>query len=232
MDMLFVGIMGLIAGSFFGVCIMRYPGSIVQPPSHCQSCKSMLRWYDLIPVVSYLMLRGRCRYCCTPIPITCPVIEILTSVLAVGLLWRYNLGLEFLALAGLCGILLIAAGIDARHGVLPDFLTIPGTLLAIPVSAVILHNGFINAIGGACLGAGFLLLIRQSYAVLHGTPGLGLGDVKLMGMIGAVVGIYGTPAVLLLASLGALLWAYLSHTRKLSFGPWLSLACVLVILIR
>ncbi len=197
-------LVGLAIGSFLNVCIHRIPAgqSVVWPGSRCPSCAAPIAWHDNIPVLSWLRLRGRCRACGVGIASRYPLVELTTGGLAVLSLLRFGCtpwaGVAF----AFAGALLVVSVIDLDHGIIPDVVSLPGILLGFAVSAWVPGGvGLWNAFAGACLGGGLLWAIAAAYERVAGIEGLGLGDVKLLAMIGAVLGWQALPAVLLVASI-------------------------------
>lgn len=230
MNILAVTLLGIILGSFYNVCILRFISgeSIVAPPSHCPKCGHLLAWYDLIPVFSYVFLRGKCRYCSSPISIQYPLVETFSAVISGLLAWQYDLCVELAVLLAFSGLLIVLSGIDARTYRLPNVMTLPGILLAIPAGAILLRLGWIESVGGAISGYLIFWVISVYYEKVRHKRGLGLGDAKLMAMIGALVGLSGVPAVMLMASILALIFTLIFKPgRLLAFGPWLSAGAIL-----
>ena len=226
MTVLGAAILGLILGSFYNVCINRYVSgeSILFPPSHCPYCLHWLKWYELIPLVSYLCLRGRCSYCGVRISLKYHLIELLSGAVAGALAWRFGLGPDFAVYLTAAGVLIVASGIDARIGILPDVLLLPATLIAIPAGALLGH-GWLATLSGCLLGGGSFWLLSVLYRRFRGRDGLGLGDAKLMALLGALAGPLALPSIVLIASLSALAFSLMArHTASdsLPFGPWLS----------
>ena len=153
-------ILGLILGSFYNVCIHRYVSgeSILFPPSHCPHCLHRLAWYELFPVVSYLCLRGRCSYCGVRISLQYPLVELLSGAVAGALAWRFGLGPALAVHLAAAGVLIVASGIDAHIGILPDVLLLPATFLAIPAGALVLGHGWLATLSGCLLGGGLSLI--------------------------------------------------------------------------
>lgn len=224
MEITGVVLLGLILGSFYHACIHRYVsgGSILFPPSHCPHCRHRLAWFDLIPVVSFLLLRGKCRYCHTSIGIDYPLVELLSGGIAGALFWRFGQGVEFAVYMAFSGLLIVLSGIDAKTFRLPDCMTLPGITAAGISGAVLLGHGWIDAIGGAVLGYGILWLIASLYKVFSKKDGLGRGDMKVLAMLGALVGINALPVVMGLSAILALGFALVFKQSRLAFGPWLS----------
>lgn len=228
----FVGIFGLMLGSFLNVCISRLPKgqSIVRPPSHCFSCNTPIHWYDNIPVVSYLILGGRCRACRAPYSPRYLFVELITGLVFAWLAWAYGdnpplLGSR-LVFAGLL-IALFATDLETQR--LPNVLTLPGIALGL-VFSIWLPPGIQSSLIGAALGAFVLLAIRWLWKRAMGVDAMGLGDVKMMAMIGAFLGWQQVWLVLFLSSISGAVLGMLFMTRgrsvqsKLPFGTFLALA--------
>jgi leader peptidase (prepilin peptidase) / N-methyltransferase len=197
-------LVGLSIGSFLNVCIHRLPAeqSLVWPGSRCPRCAAPIAWYDNVPIVSWLRLGGRCRTCHAPISMRYPVIELLTGGLALLSLARFGATpWAVVAFAFACALVVVSV-IDLEHGIIPDVISLPGILVGLAVSALVPGGvGLWNAFAGAVLGGGLLWAIAAGYQRAAGIEGLGLGDVKLLAMIGAFLGWQSLPAVLLVASI-------------------------------
>jgi len=211
---------GLLVGSFLNVCIYRMPRdlSVVRPRSFCPTCRQTIRWYDNIPVVSYLVLRGRCRQCGAAIPLRYLLVEMLAAAL-----FAYTAGQLGLTLAALKWCLFEALMIglifsDLEERILPDEFTLGGALAGLVLSLWVpmewgyghlflgpLLKGrwlsFGEAALGAILGSGLLWLVGAVYAALRRKEGLGFGDVKMMAVVGAFLGLHGALQTLVLGSL-------------------------------
>jgi len=229
-----LAILGLAVGSFLNVCIHRLPrkASIVQPPSSCPNCGYMLRWIDNIPVVSYAMLRGRCRKCRQSISIRYPIIEVVT--MAVFVLHYFVLGLDIILVPRLlfASILIVLFAIDLEHHLLPNVITLPGIVVGLAFSAM-LPPGLLNALFGVLAGGGILWLIGEAYYRYSGQEGMGGGDVKMLAMIGAFLGWKLVILTLVLSSfLGAIIGVLVIAARRggmkhaLPYGTFLSLAAL------
>ena len=216
---------GLVFGSFLNVCIYRMPRglSVVRPRSACPSCNRPIAAYDNIPVLSWLILRGQCRYCKTGISPRYTVVELLTGCLfAVSYYVSVQTPAPIAYATKLCVFAFLLIGLvftDAETHLLPDLLTIPGTALGLLLSVVAPVEGpaqfifgrwgdfdwrllsFVNSLAGAIFGAAFILGVALLYRALRGVEGMGMGDAKLMALIGAFLGIKLTILVLLLATL-------------------------------
>jgi len=205
------GMLGLLLGSFLNVCSFRWPNdeSVVSPRSHCPSCDQMLPWYDNIPLLSYLILRGRCRTCRTTISMQYPLAELTTGVIWAGLFWYHGFSGEALRGAVFLSILFGIALTDARYYIIPDEFSLGG--LGIGLAAAFLPGGLtaLEAVLGAALGFGLLMAVAQAGKWAFKKDAMGGGDIKMMAMIGAFLGM---PEVLLTIFLGALLGSVV-------FGP-------------
>jgi leader peptidase (prepilin peptidase)/N-methyltransferase len=225
--------LGLSVGSFLNVCIHRIPrrASVASPPSSCPNCGYTLRWYDNIPVLSYVWLGGRCRNCRTSISVRYPIVEIVTML--VFLLHWYVFGWS--ALMGVrlllaCGLIVLFA-IDLDYHLLPDVITLPGIAAGL-VANVFLPPGLVAAAIGALLGAGVLWLIATAYLKYAGHEGMGRGDFKMLAMIGAFLGWPQVLVTLVLASVAGavvgLAFMLMGRGRKyaLPFGVFLALGAL------
>jgi len=196
------GAYGLVIGSFLNVVIHRLPRemSLLRPRSHCPACSTVIAWYDNVPLLSFALLRGHCRQCGTVIPVRYPLVELASGLLLVGVFWRFGLSIWAAEAALLAVLLLPLAVIDVEHHLLPDWLTLPGLAAGLLFS---LGGGLVpllDAVMGSVLGAAIPLLVIVIYRAIRGVEGMGLGDVKLLAMIGAFLGWRG---VLLTLCLGA-----------------------------
>ena len=228
-----VGVFGLMLGSFLNVCISRLPAgeSVVFPGSRCPACRTPIHWYDNIPVFSYLRLGGRCRSCRAPISARYPVVEAATG--AAFVLQALAAGDDPVALAQrlvFAALLVALFGTDLETQRLPNVLTLPGIPIGIAFS-VFRSPGLTSSLIGAAFGAGVLLGIRWLWRRIKGVDAMGLGDVKMLAMIGAFLGWEQVWLVLLFSSvtgalLGVLLTAFggRSMQSKLPFGTFLALA--------
>jgi len=231
--LLILGIFGLLFGSFLNVCISRLPAgeSVVSPRSRCPSCRTLIQWYDNIPVLSYVVLSGKCRKCGKSISPLYPAIEIATAAGFViqGAVFGGAPELLISRLV-LTAILIVLFGTDLQTQRLPNVLTYSGTIIGLAFS-VINPPGVVACVLGAVLGAGVLLFIRWVWRVWKGVDAMGLGDVKMLAMIGAFLGWQQVIVVLFLSSLaGAVIGVSLaivggrSMQTKLPFGTFLALA--------
>ena len=188
---------GASVGSFLNVCIARWPAeqSVVRPRSRCPRCETPIAWYDNIPVVSWIMLRAKCRTCALPISVQYPLIEIAVALIWVASVWYFDLSFTALRVALAGTILLGVLMTDLLHYVIPDGFTVSGflfALLAAPVALVLgdpgPFAGPMDAVLGACAGAGLIAIVGWLGEVVLGKEAMGQGDVTLMAMVGAMVG--------------------------------------------
>lgn len=233
-------LLGLVLGSFYNVCIHRYltGNSIVWPGSHCPHCANSLSWWENIPLLSFLLLRGRCRACRAPISWRYPVVEAVSGLWAFLLAWQFGLSTAWLVYMAFGGLLIVASFIDLDSFILPDRLTLPGGLLALLTAPTLLGLSWSAAVLGAVAGAGSFWLLQQGYKWLRGVEGLGTGDIKLMFLLGGLLGWQGLPLVIFLGAVSGLAISlfYLIRDRSqgmqtaIPFGPFLSLGGMLTIL--
>jgi leader peptidase (prepilin peptidase)/N-methyltransferase len=222
---------GAIAGSFLNVCIYRLPlgKSIVWPASACPHCGRELSWYENIPVVSYLALRARCRTCGGRISARYPFVEALTAAMFALAWWYYGPGpLLASRLVFGCALLVLFA-IDLEHHLLPNAITIPGIAVGFMFS-FFTEPGWLSSLIGIVVGGGVLWLIAETYYRVRHEEGLGMGDVKMLAMVGAFLGWQLTLLTLMLASLsGTVIGLLLIITKRggmkyaLPFGTFLAL---------
>lgn len=222
---------GAIVGSFLNVCIYRLPRgtSIVRPASACPRCRRPLAWYENIPVLSYLVLRARCRTCAAPISIRYPVVELLTAAMFAFGWWYYGPGVWLASRLILGCALIVLFAVDLEHQLLPNVITLPGITVGLAFSFVT-EPGWLSSLLGVVVGGGILLAFASGYFWLRGQEGLGMGDFKMLAMIGAFVGWKLTLLTLMLASLaGSAVGVALIAARrgnmasKLPFGTFLAL---------
>jgi len=229
----FLGVLGLMIGSFLNVCISRIPAgeSVVTPRSRCPRCKTLIAWYDNIPVVSYVILRGRCRKCGLGISPIYPAVEIVTALAFIG--QGLAIGADpplLLVRLVFTAALIVLFGTDIQTMRLPNVITIPGIVLGLACS-VALPPGIVPSLIGAALGAAIPWLIRFVWFRFTGVEAMGLGDVKMLAMIGAFLGWKQVFVVLFFASLtGAIVGVTMLSIQKrslasrLPFGTFLAAA--------
>ena len=225
---------GLVAGSFLNVCIHRLPRgeSPVWPGSHCPSCGRALAWYENVPIVSWLVLRGRCRTCRAPISPMYPLVELTTAVVFAGGVAVYGLTWLLAVRLGFAAALVVLFMIDLRHRILPNVITLPGIAAGLAASWF-LPPGPVSSLLGMAAGGGMLFAIAEAYYRVRGQEGLGMGDVKMLAMIGAFLGWPLTILTLVLASFaGSLVGVALIASGRgglqaaLPFGTFLAIGAV------
>jgi leader peptidase (prepilin peptidase)/N-methyltransferase len=239
--LIFIAVFGLVFGSFLNVVIYRLPRelNLSRPPSSCPGCGARIKPYDNIPVLSYILLGGKCRTCGRKISPVYPAVEALTGLgfVLVYLNTGRTLGLEFFADCVFTCALIALGFIDAYHQVLPDAITMPGLVLALVYAFFRDDLTFRGALLGAVVGAGFLLLVYGAYRLIRKKEGLGMGDVTMLLMVGAYLGLMRTLLVLIVASfVGAFVGIYLVLRRgkdfqfALPFGTFLAPAAFVAML--
>ncbi len=233
--MLYVFIFGAAVGSFLNVVIYRLPRerSLVRPRSACPACGAVIRWYDNIPLLSWLALRGRCRGCRAPISIRYPFVEAAAGALAVLALQRWGASVTMVEVVVFAWISLALGLIDLDFQILPDVLTIPSLLLGLTASYLGGYTWWLDSLLGALVGAVLPTAVIVLYRLLRGIEGMGWGDVKYLAAIGSVVGLQGCVGVLVVAAtvgaavgVGLILAGRGSGKTALPFGTFLALAVI------
>lgn len=226
-----VFVLGAVIGSFLNVCIYRIPAglSVVAPRSRCPHCETPIRWYHNIPILSWLLLRGRCAYCGAAVPVRYAVVEALTGCLFVLFFYRFAFHPATLASLILVALLVAITFIDLDHQIIPDVISLPGIPLGFLCSFAFPWVSWQGSLAGALLGGGFLLCIALAYELLTRHEGMGFGDVKLLAMLGAFLGWTSVfPTIFLGSVLGSLVGIPLMLIKKadrrlaIPFGPFLS----------
>jgi len=227
---------GLMIGSFLNVCIHRLPKeeSIARPGSHCPKCKTPIRFYDNIPLLSYLLLGGKCRHCKAPISIQYPIVEAITSLSSFFLFITFGVSLSFFYYFSFVAALIAITVIDLYHQIIPDVISLPGIVIGLLGSLVIPQITFWSSLIGVLSGGGSLFLVATVYQWLFKREGMGGGDVKLLAMIGAFLG---WKAVILNIFLSSFIGSIIGITVMLikgkdfkyaiPFGPFLALGAVI-----
>src|SRR5438034_2711296 len=218
-------ILGLVVGSFLNVVILRLPEgiSISRPRSRCPKCKRMISWYDNVPILSYVLLGGRCRHCKKEIAIRYPLVEALSAIVGLLTYYKFGLGIEWVIFFSFSAALIVLAFIDLDHRILPDPITLNGIWAGILASVYLAQPSslavrLLRTIGlettnsrvialtasllGVFIGGGLLWGVAEVYFRLRGIEGMGFGDVKMMAMVGAFLG---APLALLTILIGSLL---------------------------
>ena len=243
----FAFVLGAIVGSFLNVVIHRYPldESIVFPASHCPHCKAPIRWYDNIPLLSYVVLGARCRNCKAPISSRYPLVELANALFYLALFLNTGATIGFVLIAAIISMTIVLIYVDAQIQILPDVIDVPGIVVGIAVGALglgamynslTLSSSWLDALLGALFGASVLVAIIGLYWLVRRVEGMGQGDVKMLAMIGATLGWRAIPGVLLLASVsGAIIGVPLALRSgrgmqlPLPFGVFLGLAALAVL---
>ncbi len=227
-------ILGLLIGSFLNVCIYRIPRhkSIIAPRSFCPACKRPIQPYDNIPVISYLLLGGRCRYCKTKISWQYPLVELLTALLFLFLYLNFGLGLELVKYLVFVSLLMIAAFTDLNYRIIPNVISVPGIVLGLIMNSA----DYLNTILAVILGGGIFWFFRQLGIWIKKQEMMGWGDIKLAAMIGAFLGIANSLLALFIGVvLGVLVWTILMlvkiKKRKdyIPFGTFMVLGAIITI---
>lgn len=228
----FTFIFGLCIGSFLNVCIYRLPASksISHPRSSCTSCNALIPFYDNIPVLSYILLRGRCRFCREPISLRYPIIELLTGFFALITFLKYGLSLDALIYFVYISALLVITFIDIDHQIIPDIITLPGIPIFFLASFGRSQINYLDALIGILAGGGSLFLVAWTYSLITKKEGMGGGDIKLLAMMGAVIGwkgvlftIFMASAIGTFAGLLVMLKSRKGMKLKIPFGPFLAI---------
>jgi len=260
MEFAFAVLFGLVIGSFLNVVILRLPEgqSISTPRSRCPKCKKMIAWYDNVPVLSYVLLGGRCRNCKAGISARYPLIEALTAAVSALLYLKLGLTIEWAIFLAFSAALIVLGLIDLDHRILPDPITLNGIWLGVVVSVYLAQPSplvarLFRTLGvedanprvialtasllGAIIGGGLLWGVAEAYLRLRGIEGMGFGDVKMMAMVGSFLG---APQALLTIMLGSLFGSviglifirFANKTREyeLPFGTFLSFAAIIAVL--
>ncbi len=229
-------LLGAAVGSFLNVCIHRLPRgeSLVLPSSHCPRCGQAIAWRDNIPVLSYLLLKGRCRRCRQAISGRYPLVEALTAILALGAYVKFGFSLAFGVVFLFLAVLVAIVFIDLEHQIIPHELVLPGIPVFLLSAVFVMDLPFLESFLGLVIGISSLYLIAVYYEALTGNEGMGGGDVNLMGMLGAFLGWKSLLFILMVAAgvgtvVGVTLMIGKDKSLKYAvpFGPFLSLGAVL-----
>ena len=228
-------VLGACIGSFLNVCIYRIPAglSIVHPGSSCPQCKTMIPFYDNIPILSYLLLIGKCRHCKAPIAIRYPFVELLGGLFALFCIVSFGPTLHGLLIFIFIATLIVVTFIDMDHRIIPDVITLPGILLFFLFAFAVPTVTWRDSAIGILIGGGSLFSVAWLYHLITGREGMGGGDIKLLAMIGAMLGWKGILFTIFAASaigtvVGLLTMIKSSKGMRLAipFGPFLSLGAI------
>ncbi len=240
--------LGAIVGSFLNVVIHRYPReqSIVHPPSHCPGCGERIKPYDNIPILSWLVLLGRCRACRTPISMRYPLVELANALFFLAIYQRTGPSPGFFAIAALVSMTIALIYIDLEIQILPDVIDLPGVAIGLIVGAthmgalypeLLLSKTLLESVVGAALGAGLFLVLGLTYKLVRKIEGMGLGDVKMMAMLGATLGWEPLLMLIIIASVTGTVTGVPLALRSeegmkaaVPFGVFLGLAFLIVLL--
>lgn len=234
LEYIIIFIFGILIGSFLNVIIYRLPRgeSIVFPSSHCPECSSSLQVLDLIPVLSFLLLKGKCRYCGEKISIKYPFVEFLTGFLLISLYHQYRLNTEFIIFSMLVYALVVISFIDYKLKIIPNKITYPGIIIGLILSLFFKHIKFISSLLGILIPSVLFLMIAFIYQ-----KGLGMGDVKLVAMIGTFIGWQYTLMSIFIGSFIAVIIIIIlialnviDPREQIPFGPFISIGSIITIL--
>lgn len=230
----FVGLFGLSIGSFLNVIIYRLPRNlpIILNRSVCPNCGQSLKWYHNIPLISYLFLKGRCGFCKTRISWRYPTVEFLNALFYLYFFWQFGLGHQFFVFSLLSSALLAIFFIDIDYQIIPDFITIPGTVCGLAISWLPGGIGIVNALLGLLVGGGSLYLMAVIGDRIFRKESMGGGDIKMTAMLGAFLGWQQILLVFICSSVIGLVVSLtimafsrrLRETRTIPFGPYLAVA--------
>jgi len=228
------GLLGLSVGSFLNVCIYRVPlgKSLLWPASHCPSCGHPLKWFDNVPVAGWLKLGGRCRFCRDRISVVYPLVEALTGVMFVWAAWQYGLGWLLVSRLLFGCALIVLFFIDLEHRILPNVITLPGTVIGF-VFSVVNPPGWTSSLIGLLIGGAIPLAVAWTYEKVRGVEGLGMGDVKMLALIGAFLGWQQVLLTLVLGSfMGSIVGLPLAIRQRdmkasMPFGTFLAIAAMI-----
>ncbi|MFO8083678.1 MAG: prepilin peptidase [Desulfobacterales bacterium] len=231
-------IVGLCIGSFLNVCICRIPESksVVYPASACPGCGNIIKFYDNIPILSFVMLRAKCRKCSMPISWRYPLVELLTGFIALGLFFKFGLSIETFIYFVFIAVLVVITFIDFDHQIIPDLISLPGIVIFFIGSLAIPSVSLKDAVIGILAGGGILFLVAELYWRVTGKEGMGGGDIKLLAMIGAITGWKGVLFTIFISSatgtiIGLVLMLIQGKNLKLAipFGPFLAFGALVYV---
>jgi leader peptidase (prepilin peptidase) / N-methyltransferase len=232
-------VFGLITGSFLNVCIFRLPESksIVRPRSMCPGCNSFIKYYDNIPVLSYILLGGKCRHCNMPISLRYPVVELLSGLTALAVFMKFGLSSEGLVYFTFISALIVITFIDIDHRIIPDVISLPGIPAGFLAASFLMPSmSWKASLIGILAGGGSLLAVAWIYSLITKKEGMGGGDIKLLAMIGAFIGlkgvlftIFAASAIGTIAGIAVMLKSGKGMKLAVPFGPFLSVGAILYI---
>ncbi|GLI37071.1 A24 family peptidase [Geobacter hydrogenophilus] len=235
---IFSFLLGAAVGSFLNVCIFRLPAgeSVVSPPSRCPVCGARIRPWHNIPILGWLILRGKCRDCGASISPRYPFVELLNGLLTLALFLKFGPTPTFLVLFVFCSALVAVTFIDLDHQIIPDVISLPGIVVGFACSFALPWLGWKSSLIGIVAGGGSLLAVAWLYELLTKKEGMGGGDIKLLAMMGAFLGWRSVPFIIFASSLiGSVIGVTLMLVQKkdtklaIPFGPFLAAGAVLYI---
>ncbi|HOO91706.1 MAG TPA: prepilin peptidase [Syntrophales bacterium] len=232
---IFSAILGAIVGSFLNVCIYRIPSgkSIAFPASHCPTCGHPVKFYDNIPIISYIFLRGKCRNCHERISPIYPAVELLTAVMSFILFRKYGLSFEYLLSFVFTCALIVITFIDLKHQIIPDIITLPGIPLFALAAIFVMDVSIKDSLIGILIGGGSLYLVALIYQLLTKRDGMGGGDIKLLAMLGGFLGwqslwfiIMASSLIGAVAGISVMIAKGQDSKYAIPFGPFLSIGAL------
>ena len=241
LQQIFSAILGALVGSFLNVVILRLPEgkSIVFPASHCPKCETPLRWYENIPVLSFLFLGGRCGHCGVRISRQYPLVEAAMAGLSFFLCRHFGVSVEFLVYFVFCAALLAIIVIDLYHQIIPDVISLPGIVTGFALSFVNPWLTWQESGLGILFGGGIFYAIAAGYYLVARRAGMGGGDIKFLAMIGAFLGWQSLPFVIFISALlgtivgiGAMVKQKKGGRTVIPYGPFLAVAAYLYLFFR
>ncbi len=233
----FLFMVGTVVGSFLNVCIVRIPEgkSVISPPSSCPKCGQRIRFYDNIPIISFLVLRGKCRDCGERISPVYPLVEFTTGIAFVGIYLSNGFSLDFIRNGFLISVLIAISVIDLKYYIIPNKIVYPGLTIGLVLSTIKGLNQLRDSILGMGIGVGALILISLLGRVIFRKESMGMGDVKLAGLIGLFLGwkgvllsLYAASIVGAIFGIGLMVFAGRKRDSMIPFGPFIAVGSVVV----
>lgn len=237
---IFFTAVGAVVGSFLNVLIFRIPEgqSIVLPSSHCPKCGHAIRVYDNIPIISYLILRGKCRDCREKISVQYPIVEAITALISLLLFLKFGLSFKYLSSFIFTCALITITFIDLRHQIIPDVISLPGIPVFFFLAIFFMNLTVWESLLGILIGGGCLFAIAFLYEIITKREGMGGGDIKLLAMLGAFLGWKSLFFILFVSSLlgavvgvSAMIIKGQDMKYAVPFGPFLSIAAILYLFV-
>ncbi|MCP3921989.1 MAG: prepilin peptidase, partial [Desulfobacterales bacterium] len=226
-------------GSFLNVCIYRIPlkKSLIRPGSSCTLCNKKIKWYDNIPVISFIFLNRKCRFCNKKITVRYPLIELMTAISYILLYKKFGITYDFFIYVAFFSILIVVSFIDFEHGIIPNIISIPSIPIFIALSLISERIDIVDSLTGSITGFSILFLIFAFYYLLTKKEGMGIGDVKLIALIGAAVGLKGILFTIFISSIVGTLYGFIlmifnrkGFKSSIPFGPFLSIGAIIYIM--